>query len=632
MLLFPHVLNAQHIPVCSHANYPLKSYENPLFDRWLSAYDVSFYHISLEVSNENTEIDGFATIVVRALESMDTLVLQLIDELSVTDIEVDSTLHPDFLHANDVLYIPVSANQGDIISVKIDYNGDAGQDRGFFAGISRAKDNTTDMWVTYTLSEPLNAQDWFPVKQVLADKADSLWVDITCDKNLMSGSNGLLEEVVEISSSEHMFKWRSNYPIAYYLISFAVGDYQDYSFMAPLSQPGDSVLVQNYIYNSDTYLDLWKNAIDETGDLINLFSNLVLDYPFAKEKYGHTTAPMGGGMEHQTMTTLVHFGFTLVAHELAHQWFGDNVTCGSWQDIWINEGFASYMEYIALQNLRSQEAADQWMYQAMGLALNEPDGSVYVPEEEAENVYRVFNYELSYKKGASILHMLRNELNDDDMFFSVLRSFQERYKDDVATAVEFRSVVDSISGEDYSWFFDQWYYGSGFPQFNLAWYRENDTLYIHSLQEGSSSKTPFFKTHFEISVETGESSLVYRFFQQKNEEVFTIPMNSRVNNLQFDPGSKLLAKSSVQITIPKGKLYIAGPNPFTSSVLIRLNQVTGQEWVEIISIDGKRLLRESIETNPYEFNLSELTDGSYLMIVNIQGQVFQEKIIKATLN
>ncbi len=98
-----------------------------------------------------------------------------------------------------------------------------------------------------------------------------------------------------------------------------------------------------------------KAAIDKTGDLILLYSDLFGDYPFANEKYGHCVAPFGGGMEHQTMTTLVNFSFLLVAHELAHQWFGDFVTCSTWQDIWINEGFASYAEYLANQYLKSQE-------------------------------------------------------------------------------------------------------------------------------------------------------------------------------------------------------------------------------------------------------------------------------------
>ena len=157
--------------------------------------------------------------------------------------------------------------------------------------------------------------------------------------------------------------------------------------------------------------------------MITSFSRLLMDYPFSEEKYGHAMAPMGGGMEHQTMTTLQDFGFFLVAHELAHQWFGDHITCGNWQDIWINEGFASYMEYVAAQELLGQEAADGWMTNAMSVAKSRTRGSVFVPEEGVEDEYRLFDYALSYKKGAILLHMIRYELDDDDLFFGALRQY-----------------------------------------------------------------------------------------------------------------------------------------------------------------------------------------------------------------
>ncbi len=178
-------------------------------------------------------------------------------------------------------------------------------------------------------------------------------------------------------------------------------------------------------------------------------------------------APMGGGMEHQTMTTLHDFSFYLVAHELAHQWFGDFITCGNWQDIWINEGFASYLEYVAAQELLGQAAADEWMANAMSIALRETSGSVYVPEERVDDTYRLFDYGLTYKKGATLLHMIRFILDDDALFFSTLKVYLEAYGNGLATGADFQEILESESGMDFSCFFDQWYYGEGFPEVQM---------------------------------------------------------------------------------------------------------------------------------------------------------------------
>jgi len=204
----------------------------------------------------------------------------------VSDILIDSAYHAAANHADDVLYIPLSATKmaGEHISVTIYYSGDADQDRGFFAGLSSGYDSKYDADVTYTLSEPQNAKDWFPVKQVLEDKIDSAWVFISCNKGLMAASNGTLGEIENISINKHMFKWKTRYPMAYYLLSFTVADYIDYSFMAPLSGDGDSVLVQNYIYDNEQVLEDWEQDILNTGDMIQLFSSLMTDYPFAGEK------------------------------------------------------------------------------------------------------------------------------------------------------------------------------------------------------------------------------------------------------------------------------------------------------------------------------------------------------------
>jgi len=483
--------------------------------------------------------------------------------------------------------------------------------------------------VTYTLSEPLNARDWFPAKQVLEDKIDSVTFSLICDKELLAGSNGLLIKVEEVGS-DHMLTWKTHYPMAYYLLSFAVADYMDYSFYAPLSGEGDSVLVQNFIYDTQDVLTDWKEEIDETGPMITLYSNLLIDYPFTSEKYGHSMAPLGGGMEHQTMTTIQNFKFSLVAHELAHQWFGDLITCGNWQDIWINEGFASYMEYVAAEHLRGREAADDWMEKAISVALGENRGSVYVPEDEVEDEYRLFSYALSYKKGAILLHMIRFILDDDELFFEVLRTYLTRYQNGLATGEDFRGILEEVSEMDFSCFFQQWYYGEGYPIFQIFWEQRGDSLVIWSEQTATASDiTPLFQVPFELDMilSNGLSQRV-RFMQMSNYEEFSVGVDGVVDRIVFDPDNHLLKTATVSQKWPQDQPFRYGPNPVTNELLIQFPNIQLIDAVRITNLSGQEIYKAMDVENPLTLNLSALADGPYLLELTSASETYQERIVK----
>jgi len=614
--------------------HPEGEYENPLYEQWLSAFDVKYYHLSLEVSNTDTHIGGVAEVRVEATRDMDTLVLELQDGLEVTAVIILPAGSPlEYQHNNEAIYIELdrSYHTGEACSVEISYEGLAGNDRGFFAGINSRRDSNYGFDVTYTLSEPHNARDWFPVKQVLEDKIDSFTFTLICDKDLLAGSNGILRDVEE-NGSEHSLTWETHYPTAYYLISFAVAEYMDYSFYAPLSDEGDSVLVQNYLYNTEEVMSDWKDQIDETGAMINLFSLLFGDYPFAEEKYGHAMAPMGGGMEHQTMTTIHSFNFFLVAHELAHQWFGDYITCGNWQDIWINEGFASYMEYVAAEYLKDQEAADDWMDDAMSIALGAPEGSVFVPEEEVEDDYRLFSYSLSYKKGAILLHMIRFILDDDELFFDVLSTYLRTFQNGLATGADFQSILEEVSGTDFSCFFDQWYYGEGYPIFKLFWEQDGDSLVLRSEQTGTAPNvTPLFQGPFELEIflSNGQSQYV-RLDQQSTEDDFTVPVEGMVERIVFDPDNHLLRTATVIQKVPADEPYWYGPNPVTSKLTIEFPNLAIIDAVRITNYAGQEIYRQTDAISPLTLDLSYLADGAYLLELTRASDIYQERIVKIT--
>ncbi|HER09061.1 MAG TPA: T9SS type A sorting domain-containing protein [Bacteroides sp.] len=629
---------AQLLLPCPAVVVDMGEYRNPLDDRWLSAYDVKFYHLTLRVTNESTRIGGSAVILAEAVKELDTLVVELQDSLEVTGVEIadggeldDFRFRAAYTHRENAVYVALDRTRlpGEQFAVKISYGGVAGRNRGFFAGITSATDSEYGFRVTYTLSEPLNARDWFPVKQVLGDKIDSVRMDLICGDHLMAASNGILLGVEELPGNERLFRWRTNYPMAFYLLFFAVAEYRDFTFRAPLSSAGDSVPVQNYVYDSDQLLADWTAEIRETGRLIHTYSTLLGDYPFAAEKYGHAMAPLGGGMEHQTMTTIQDFDFYLVAHELAHQWFGDHVTCGYWQDIWINEGFASYMEYVAAQQIFGQQAADEWMSHAMSLALGETSGSVYVPENRADDPFRLFDTGLSYKKGAILLHMIRYILDQDSLFFQVLRTYLDRFGNGLATGEDFRSVLEAESGMDFSCFFEQWYYGEGYPLYQITWRHDGDTLFLRSEQSGTSPATPLFTIPFDVDLLLSDGSAVRKkFFQDQAVEHFKVPLKGLVRNLEFDPDNDLLNTASVIRYTPSGGSFIFGPNPVNDQLYVELFNRGPIREIVIYSYSGQVVYRLSDAPNPVTLDLRPLADGPYLLVLYDETRTLMERIVK----
>ncbi len=593
-------------------------------------YDVGFYFLNIEATNQSTFIKGYSILHARRVSStIDTFVVELSHKLGVDSVFLNDKKADPFYRENDLLKVPL--REGDMSEpeyrLKVYYQGAAGSS-GFYSGISNASASNYNQDITYTLSEPFQAKDWFPVKQNLTDKADSVWIFITVDPNLKAGSNGLLTDVVLLEDGRKRFEWKSAYPIAYYLLSFSVGDYIDYSFYASITDT-DSVLVQNYLYNAPGILESLKEEIDQTGPLIRVFSDKFGPYPFANEKYGHCMAPLGGGMEHQTMTTISGFNFGLIAHELAHQWFGDYLTCGTWQDIWINEGFASYAEYIAIEELKTQREAVEWLAQAHSLAINYPFGSIFLSFEESRSVQRIFNYSLSYKKGAAIIHMLRYEIDNDPLFFAIVKDFIVKFANKTATAEDFRQVVEDHSKEDYDWFFKQWYYGKGHPVFVASWRQVGDSLYITSTQSSSTGEGDFFRTHmdYRIRYKSGEIEDI-RFLHEKPEETFKAYASGVVVSVQTDPDSNVLKNAIIYEYTDLSKVFTISPNPFTDVLNIKFRSSNKFRQIKLSSINGKVLLNKSTTAGSFTANLHHLSTGVYLLYVTEDGIKYTEKLVK----
>ena len=626
-----HAFASEKEHACSgHHVFGISNVPTHVSDSALLDYDVLFYGIDLEVNDTSTYIQGSTQILVSAVEEMDEVVFELSISMTVDSIFIDGEKVPAWSHGNDLVRISpeVPLEAGKQFSTRIFYHGTGGQ-YGFFSGISNRYDSFWGKHVTYTLSEPFHALDWFACKQVLTDKADSAYIYLTVADHLKAGSNGLLAGVDSLPGNRVRYKWETRYPIAFYLLSLSVSDYIDYSYYLHPKHSPDSFLFQNYIYDTASYLLQNKDDIDATGDMMELYSWIFGNYPFWREKYGHCVAPMGGGMEHQTMTTLVNFGFNLVAHELAHQWFGDNVTCASWQDIWINEGFASYAEYLALEQLVSKQEADYWMERAHDRVYTEPEGSVYIPEEDATDEFRIFSYALSYKKGAALLHMIRYELDDDSVFYETLVNFQEQFADSVATGDDFLAVLNETSGMTFDWFFDQWYYGQGYPVFNITWWQTTDSLFIVADQKGSSPATPFFRTTLDIglTLEDGQKSSLQIDYDSPSKTI-QIPMNQRVLDVIPDPANWIVDISQVVHRYATNAYLSVNPNPFDDQLKIVFNTGAAEREIILNDINGRIVDRISSSSGTVSIPTHDLAPGVYLLRVLAGKDEYSAKVVR----
>jgi aminopeptidase N len=584
----------------------------------LLKYDARFWHLDLEVSHLSLTLKGYArTQLTVTATSLDTLAFELHSALTVDSVRVGG-VRRSFLRRGHTIRIPLNPQppQGTLVEAEVFYRGTPPSTGA--TGIFNRASPTWGNQVTWTLTQPFYAHTWWPCKQILTDKADSVWVFLTVPAGTKAGSNGLLEGVDTLSDGRLRYRWKSRYPIAYYLVAFAVAEYIDYSFYAPIPGLSQPVLVQNYIYNNPGTLPQFQAQIDTTAALLREFSKLFGPYPFHEEKYGHMMAPFSGGMEHQTMTTQGFFTFTLTAHELAHQWFGDYVTCASWQDVWLNEGFASYSEYLALQKLGTASAARNWLVSTHDNIISSPCGSVWVPD--TLNDSRIFSSRLSYDKGAYLLHMLRYRVRNDSLFFAALRAYLQNQAYGVALAGNFRQTFENATGLSLGTFFQQYYYGQGHPRFAVRWNNAGPDLWVEITQQASCpSQTPFFETPIPIYLQrTSAPDTTIHLFLTQSPQTFYIPNAGTITNLQVDPDYWLIREilsitRDVSLGLPEAatpalRLF---PNPLPQGQTLYLEAPAAMQ-VSFTDASGRLIYQTALQPgiNPLT---PPLSPGFYLV-------------------
>lgn len=622
-----HVFSTDDLPAMEQKAFGKKS--KALSFNIGSNYDLKYHRCEWEINPDTSFIKGTITSyfkpVVSGFNQMewDLTTILTVDSVKYHNANILFTqLTGDILQIN--LPSIISINTLDSLSI-------------FYRGIPPGADTASFYRTTHngspilwTLSEPFGAKDWWPCKQSLIDKIDSVDILVTTPQPNKVASNGLLLSEIPAGSNT-LFHWKTTYPIAAYLIGIAVTNYSRYSDFVPL-QSGDSLEVLNYVYPENL-----ATAQSQTPAIINIiqfYDSLTIEYPFSKEKYGHAQFSWRGGIEHQTMSFVNSFDHGLMAHEAAHQWFGDHVTCATWQDIWLNEGFATYFEGLTEERF-FPDTWMSWKEQKIANITSLPDGTVLC--DDTTSAKRIFDGRLSYNKGAYLLHMLRWKLGDSLFFLSI-----KNYLNDALLAGKYAHTTDltahleTTSGVDLSAFFNDWYYGQGFPSYQLEWGQTGSTVKLTVHQTQSHASVSFFEMPIEVMFIGPTKDTTIIFDHSYSGQNFTPTINFPIIKVKFDPELWILSSGNTitekqKLTSEEDQVSIF-PNPTKNSLnILSLNNANTVEYFEITDASGKIVFKS--DTYPgmqkvISISTIPLSKGIYLIKLFLRSGINYKPFVK----
>ncbi|MCD9853247.1 T9SS type A sorting domain-containing protein [Epilithonimonas sp. JDS] len=590
-------------------------------------YDLTYVRLELDLDPNQQYVSGTVTSHFKMLQNSNDIYFDLADNLTVSNVKYhgqDLTFQQ--LNTDEIkINFPSSVLAQVTDSLSITYSGiPDGSANAFVASQTQAGNP-----VLVTLSEPFGAKEWWPTKQSLNDKIEKLDIKITTPAQYTVGSNGKLMSETILGNGKKLTYWQTNYAIPAYLFALGISNY--IKLNSTITTSGSSFPFLNYVYPSSANASVQAN-LDWTETNMQTFEDHFGLYPYRNEKYGHMQSNWGGGMEHATMSTMGYFAQDLIAHELAHQWFGDKLTCGAWNDIWLNEGFATMGEYVAYEKLLMNPSQFQnYLQTEMDQITSLPGGSVYIPDSQL-SFNRIFDGRLSYTKGGYVLRMMKWILGDD-AFYTMLKAYQDNsaFAYNYVKTSDFQNFLSSFTGRDFTEFFNDWIYGEGYPTYQIRWTQNasNNKLTFRVGQTRSSSTVSFFEMPLPIRVSgSGGQTAYFVLDHTSNNQYFTQDVGFTVTGVTFNYENQIITKGSTVIkdnTLAvnddsKEKINVY-PNPAKSYI-----KVAGLEKstdYEIFSADGKLIKKGTANPNS-EINISTLVKGTYILKFNDQSV----KIIK----
>jgi aminopeptidase N len=599
-------------------------------DTLTSGFGIDVHHYALNVritEGPYSLIGEVSAIVAVGVPTISSITFDLVNALTVDSVFADDKKTGFSVGTGTVtILLPAPRHKGETVRTRVYYHGRSPQD-----GSNSFTDTTAfdgSRWI-FTRSQPYGARNWWPCVDHQSDKPDSIDIMITCDKELTGVTSGTLEETVMNEDGTVTFRWKHRYPIAPYLVAVSIGKYKTFSDWYKYT-PVDSMEVVNYVLsNIGETAPSYRINTARSVAMLHLFSSLFGPYPFIKEKYGHVQYGWGGGMEHQTLTSVGSSSFSepVIAHELAHQWFGNMITCRSWSDLWLNEGFAVFFEAVYQERMHGTEAYRQ---RASGFLSSAKSASGSLVVSDTASVDQLFDVDRVYHKGAAVLHMLRRVLGDS-LFFASINAYATDTKLHYATAAtsDLQHWVEMVSGRDMDWFFDQWVNGERYPVYGFSYATESAgagfAVTVRITQTTGTSNPAFFTMPLDLKFSGRGWDTTVTVFNDSTIQTFTIVLPRRPTTVDIDPQGWILRDVVYSPTgIPQTEapstfaLLQNYPNPFNPVTVIRFN-IPAPEHVVLKVYDalGKEiatLVDEIMETGEFErkFDASRFASGIYV--------------------
>jgi aminopeptidase N len=587
-------------------------------------YDITYHELRFNVDPSNYYISGVVTTTFTALSDLSTVTFDLTNQLTVNSVTQNGIPLMFAQNSNNelVITLPSVLTSNTPATVVISYSGaPANGEQAFTTSIHNGSP------VLYTLSEPYGTRDWWPCKQDLNDKVDVIDIYITAPSQYVSVANGIEPEAPVINGSNKTTHFHHNYPIPAYLIAIAATNYSIYN------QTGGTVPNQypiiNYIY-PETLASV-QTQLDQTPLILNLYESLFEIYPFHNEKYGHAQFGWGGGMEHTTVSFMNSFGRSLIAHEMAHQWFGDKITCGSWKDIWLNEGFATYVAALVIENFDGQAAFVTEKSKMISNITSQTNGAVYLTDAQLTDVNRIFSSRLTYNKGAMVLNMLRFKMGDALFFQGVknyLKDVNLAYK--YAKTPDLQSHLEAVYGSSLTEFFNDWIYNQGYPIYTISGQNIGGGQAKFTInQTQSDASVSFFEMPVPIRVfGSGGQQLDLVLNNTVNGENFIENVPFTISSITFDPNKNIISKGNT-VTLGNENFELNAFQLYTnpSNTILNLALPTGiiLEKTVFYNVTGQKIMTSNSATS---WDISSWSTGVYFIKINTDSGSKKLKFVK----